>query len=114
MFWVRATLPRMRVDRLMNFAWKYLVPLSILNILVAAVWYEFVVRPAGPSRLPARATDVTGWLVTLPLVAGSAASRRSPVDQPCRGPQPAAGGPTAARPAGPPIGALVASEPSTV
>jgi NADH-quinone oxidoreductase subunit H len=45
MFWVRATLPRMRVDRLMNFAWKYLVPLSIVNILISAVWYEMVIRP---------------------------------------------------------------------
>jgi len=45
MFWVRATLPRMRVDRLMNFAWKYLVPLSIVNILIAGIWYELVIRP---------------------------------------------------------------------
>jgi NADH-quinone oxidoreductase subunit H len=45
MFWIRVTLPRMRVDRLMNFAWKYLVPLSIVNILAAGVWYEYVIRP---------------------------------------------------------------------
>jgi NADH-quinone oxidoreductase subunit H len=45
MFWIRATLPRMRVDRLMNYAWKYLVPLSIFNILVAGIWYEIVIRP---------------------------------------------------------------------
>ena len=45
MFWVRATLPRMRVDRLMNFAWKFLVPLSIVNIIIAAVWFEMVIRP---------------------------------------------------------------------
>jgi NADH-quinone oxidoreductase subunit H len=29
----------------MNFAWKYLVPLSIINILIAGVWYEMVIRP---------------------------------------------------------------------
>jgi NADH-quinone oxidoreductase subunit H len=46
MFWVRATIPRMRVDRLMGFAWKFLVPVAILNLLVAAIWYEMVIRPA--------------------------------------------------------------------
>jgi NADH-quinone oxidoreductase subunit H len=34
----------MRVDRLMNFAWKYLVPMSIVNILAAAVWFECYIR----------------------------------------------------------------------
>lgn len=44
MFWVRATLPRLRVDQLMNLAWKGLIPLGLLNILIAAVWYEFTAR----------------------------------------------------------------------
>jgi NADH-quinone oxidoreductase subunit H len=45
MFWIRVTLPRMRVDRLMNFAWKYLVPLAIVNIVAASVWFNIVIRP---------------------------------------------------------------------
>jgi NADH-quinone oxidoreductase subunit H len=45
MFWIRVTLPRMRVDRLMNFAWKYLVPLAVVNIIAASVWFEIVIRP---------------------------------------------------------------------
>jgi NADH-quinone oxidoreductase subunit H len=49
-FWVRATLPRMRVDRLMSFAWKFLVPLSILNIPIAALWYELVLSKPTHAR----------------------------------------------------------------
>jgi hypothetical protein len=32
--WIRGTLPRVRVDHLMAFAWKVLVPLCLLNIFV--------------------------------------------------------------------------------
>lgn len=69
MFWVRATLPRMRVDRLMNFAWKYMVPLSIVNIIIAALWYECVIRPGAPFQLAGVSLPswLVGWVVTLPM-----------------------------------------------
>ena len=35
MIWLRGTLPRLRVDQLMGFAWKFMLPLSILNIFIA-------------------------------------------------------------------------------
>jgi NADH-quinone oxidoreductase subunit H len=33
-FWVRATVPRLRIDQLMNFSWKVLLPLAFAQILV--------------------------------------------------------------------------------
>ena len=36
--WLRGTLPRMRQDQLMNFAWKFVLPLSLVNLMVAATW----------------------------------------------------------------------------
>ena len=36
-FWVRFTFPRFREDQLQAFAWKYLIPISLVNIMVTMV-----------------------------------------------------------------------------
>ncbi len=38
MFWARFTYPRFREDQLQKLAWKYLIPLSVINILVTAAF----------------------------------------------------------------------------
>jgi len=37
MLWFRATFPRMRFDHLVGFSWKFLVPLAMVNLLLAAL-----------------------------------------------------------------------------
>ncbi|RAL24598.1 NADH-quinone oxidoreductase subunit NuoH [Thermoflavimicrobium daqui] len=40
LFWLRATMPRIRGDQLMEFAWKGLLPLAIFNIFLTAILKE--------------------------------------------------------------------------
>ena len=37
--WIRGTLPRIRVDQVMNFAWKFMLPMAFTCIIAAAVWH---------------------------------------------------------------------------
>jgi NADH-quinone oxidoreductase subunit H len=36
-FWVRFTYPRLREDQLQMFAWKWLIPISLVNIIATGV-----------------------------------------------------------------------------
>ena len=37
--WTRGTLPRLRQDQLMNLAWKFMIPMTLVNIIAAALWH---------------------------------------------------------------------------
>lgn len=58
--WIRATLPRLRIDQLTRLAWKFLVPLALINLATAAWW----ALTAGGSP----AFQLVRWGVALSLV----------------------------------------------
>jgi NADH-quinone oxidoreductase subunit H len=45
LIWTRVTLPRVRIDQLMALAWKFLLPLSLINLIITAV--EVLTWPDG-------------------------------------------------------------------
>jgi NADH-quinone oxidoreductase subunit H len=36
--WIRGTLPRLRMDQLMNFAWKFMLPMALIDMVAAGLW----------------------------------------------------------------------------
>jgi NADH-quinone oxidoreductase subunit H len=54
--WIRGTLPRARVDQMMNFAWKFMLPMAFTCFVAAAVWHY-----AG--------RGLPGWLWSLGVIA---------------------------------------------
>lgn len=46
--WVRGTLPRVRIDQMLDLNWKFLVPLSLLLLLVVAIVDKLIPAGAGP------------------------------------------------------------------
>src|SRR5919198_3330609 len=61
--WVRATLPRFRIDQLMSFCWKLLIPVTLINLMVTAT----LVLAFPTSLVP---VAIANWV----LLAGFAAS----------------------------------------
>jgi NADH-quinone oxidoreductase subunit H len=53
--WIRGTLPRTRIDQIMNFAWKFMLPMTFTCLIAAAVWHY-----AG--------RGVAGWLWSLAVL----------------------------------------------
>jgi NADH-quinone oxidoreductase subunit H len=60
--WIRATLPRVRVDQLMSMCWKYMVPLSFICLL-GTVAFMFV--PANLQRITSGAMFGLGVAITV-------------------------------------------------
>ena len=40
--WIRSTMPRLRIDQALGFAWKYLLPLALINLVVTAITVVFL------------------------------------------------------------------------
>ncbi len=73
--WLRGTFPRLRIDQLMGLAWKFLLPLGMLNILAAGFW---VVFPFPAGTLVSLGILVPGaWLLVRANAPAPLAARRT-------------------------------------
>jgi NADH-quinone oxidoreductase subunit H len=71
MMWLRGTLPRLRIDHLLDFGWKFLVPVGLLTLVAVAIALKLPL----PRELTMPAANVVVLFIALATV--SQAARRS-------------------------------------
>jgi NADH-quinone oxidoreductase subunit H len=54
--WLRGTLPRMRIDHVMKFAWQFMMPMAFTCLIAAAAWHY-------------QSHGLAGWLLSLGILA---------------------------------------------
>ena len=59
--WVRSTLPRLRADQLMQFAWLILIPVTLFNIIVTALIYLVMNSLGSPNWLFQIVLGIVNW-----------------------------------------------------
>jgi len=59
--WVRSTLPRLRADQLMQFAWLILIPTTLLNIIITALIFLVMNSLGSPNWLFQVVLGVVNW-----------------------------------------------------
>jgi NADH-quinone oxidoreductase subunit H len=73
--WIRWSWPRFRYDQLMDMAWKTMIPLGVLNLIVCAVCQEFLPGDHFPAILGRVAL---GWLGVIGCIVYMALSAKAP------------------------------------
>lgn len=74
--WIRWSFPRFRYDQLMDMAWKTMIPLGVVNLIVCAVCQEFL----RPDDMFTRC--VLGWLAVAGCIVYAAMSAKAAIPQP--------------------------------
>lgn len=85
--WVRFTVPRLRIDHLMSFNWKFLVPVSVFNLLFVAFAWKAMPQPDGsglvdelPRALVVLAANVALAVAVFTLIRNYARRERTKVE----------------------------------